>query len=206
MTRQKSFKRLVRARMEKTGESYTAARASLLAAEEPTATDGAGARDVGRGDPRAGPGAAGRSGSTCSTSGARPSDRTARSRAGSPSEQGIEPLAWDAQAVTVSYERARGAARRRRARRRLRDHRLEDRGGAGRAALRRVRRRVAARALAAGRRAARAHRHRGRGRPASTGATARPGSTSPSTRRARRRARVGARARAARRRRARPSG
>ena len=34
MTRQKSFKRLVRARMEKTGESYTAARAVLLAARE----------------------------------------------------------------------------------------------------------------------------------------------------------------------------
>jgi hypothetical protein len=40
MTRQKSFKRLVRARMEKTGESYTSARASLLAADEPKATDG----------------------------------------------------------------------------------------------------------------------------------------------------------------------
>ena len=40
MTRQKSFKRLVRARMEKTGESYTAARAALLAAEEPKATEG----------------------------------------------------------------------------------------------------------------------------------------------------------------------
>jgi hypothetical protein len=40
MTRQKSFKRLVRARMEKTGESYSAARASLLAANEPTATEG----------------------------------------------------------------------------------------------------------------------------------------------------------------------
>ena len=35
MTRQKSFKRLVRTRMEKTGESYTAARAMLLAADEP---------------------------------------------------------------------------------------------------------------------------------------------------------------------------
>jgi hypothetical protein len=35
MTVQKSFKRLVRARMEKTGESYTAARAMLLTAEEP---------------------------------------------------------------------------------------------------------------------------------------------------------------------------
>lgn len=40
MTRQKSFKRLVRARMEKTGESYTAARTALLSAEEPKATDG----------------------------------------------------------------------------------------------------------------------------------------------------------------------
>ena len=30
MTEQRSFKRLVRARMEKTGESYTAARATIL--------------------------------------------------------------------------------------------------------------------------------------------------------------------------------
>ena len=37
MTRHRSFKRLVRARMEKTGESYTAARATLLAAAEPEA-------------------------------------------------------------------------------------------------------------------------------------------------------------------------
>src|SRR3954467_10954258 len=34
MTTQKSFKRLVRARMDKTGESYTAARAVLLAAND----------------------------------------------------------------------------------------------------------------------------------------------------------------------------
>jgi uncharacterized protein (DUF2461 family) len=40
MTRQKSFKRLVRARMEKTGQSYTAARAALLSAEETKATEG----------------------------------------------------------------------------------------------------------------------------------------------------------------------
>ena len=40
MTEQKSFKRLVRARMEKTGESYTAARAALLVAEEPQAAEG----------------------------------------------------------------------------------------------------------------------------------------------------------------------
>ena len=37
MTRQRSFKQLVRARMDKTGESYTAARAMLLAAEVPPA-------------------------------------------------------------------------------------------------------------------------------------------------------------------------
>ena len=35
MTAHKSFKRLVRSRMEKTGESYTAARAMLLAGDEP---------------------------------------------------------------------------------------------------------------------------------------------------------------------------
>ena len=34
MTKQRSFKRLVRTRMEKTGESYTAARAMLLTAAE----------------------------------------------------------------------------------------------------------------------------------------------------------------------------
>ena len=37
MTRQKSFKRLVRTRMDKTGESYTAARAALLGSEEKSA-------------------------------------------------------------------------------------------------------------------------------------------------------------------------
>ncbi len=40
MTAQKSFKRLVRARMAKTGESYTAARAQLLAGEGKHAGDG----------------------------------------------------------------------------------------------------------------------------------------------------------------------
>jgi hypothetical protein len=35
VTEQRSFKRLVRARMEKTGESYTAARAMLLRADQP---------------------------------------------------------------------------------------------------------------------------------------------------------------------------
>lgn len=40
MTTQRSFKRLVRARMQKTGQSYTAARATLLAADDPQPTDG----------------------------------------------------------------------------------------------------------------------------------------------------------------------
>jgi hypothetical protein len=37
--------------MEKTGESYTAARAVLLTVEEPKATEGPALHDVGRGDP-----------------------------------------------------------------------------------------------------------------------------------------------------------
>ncbi|MDQ3765896.1 MAG: hypothetical protein M3346_00915 [Actinomycetota bacterium] len=107
MTRQKSFKRLVRSRMEKTGESYTAARAVLLAGEELT--------------PREKPPLA-------------TSDETIRQRTGRgweewfdlldewgatelshkevarrvAAELGIDPLAWNAQAVTASYERARG--------------------------------------------------------------------------------------------------
>ena len=107
MTEHKSFKRLVRARMAKTGESYTAARAMLLRGEEP-----AGAAEVrlatsdekirertGRGweewfgmlDEW---GAAGRS-----------HRETARWLA---EQQGLHPLAWNVQAVASSYERARG--------------------------------------------------------------------------------------------------
>jgi hypothetical protein len=105
MTRQSSFKRLVRARMEKTGESYTSARASLLAAEEPKAAQGpaltmsdeAISRRTGRGweewfdliDEWGGV--------------ERPHAEIARWLA---DEHGIQ--GWDAQAVTVTYERARG--------------------------------------------------------------------------------------------------
>jgi hypothetical protein len=105
MTRQKSFKRLVRSRMEKTGESYTAARATLLAAEEPEATerprlttsDEAIRRRTGRGfeewfallDEW---GAA-----------ERPHKEIARWLR---EERGVD--GWGAQSVTVSYERARG--------------------------------------------------------------------------------------------------
>jgi len=105
MTRQSSFKRLVRSRMEKTGESYTSARASLLAAAEPKAAEGpaltmsdeAIRRRTGRGweewfdlvDAWGGI--------------ERPHAEIARWLS---DEQGIQ--GWDAQAVTVTYERARG--------------------------------------------------------------------------------------------------
>jgi activator of Hsp90 ATPase-like protein len=107
MTRQRSFKRLVRSRMEKTGESYTAARAVLLRADTP-AEDG--------GTP------------WFATSDDRIRERTGRgweewfdllddwgaadmrhrdiSRRVA-AELGIDPLAWNAQAVTKSYERTR---------------------------------------------------------------------------------------------------
>ncbi|HEV2813071.1 MAG TPA: hypothetical protein VGW10_07460 [Solirubrobacteraceae bacterium] len=107
MTRQRSFKRLVRARMEKTGESYAAARASLLGAEQPRtaaepaplATSDAGIRErTGRGweewfDLLDEWGAA---------------DRSHRDIARWVADElGIDPLVWEAQAVTMSYERAR---------------------------------------------------------------------------------------------------
>jgi hypothetical protein len=107
MTRQRSFKRLVRTRMVKTGESYTAARAVLLTADEPKAatrrvlatSDEAIRQRTGRGweewfDLLDEWGAA---------------DRSHREIARWVAEQqGIEPLAWNAQAVAGSYELARG--------------------------------------------------------------------------------------------------
>jgi uncharacterized protein YndB with AHSA1/START domain len=107
MTRHKSFKRLVRSRMQKTGESYTAARALLLAADDaavaerpPLATsDDAIRQRTGRGweawfDLLDEWGAAD-----------LPHKEIARRVA---AELGIDPLAWNAQAITMSYERARG--------------------------------------------------------------------------------------------------
>jgi hypothetical protein len=103
MTRQRSFKRLVRTRMEKTGESYTSARAALLRADEPKgwlATSDETIRErTGRGweewfDLLDEWGAAERS-----------HREIARWVA---EQQGIDPLAWNAQAVTMSYERTRG--------------------------------------------------------------------------------------------------
>ena len=105
MTRQKSFKRLVRMRMEKTGESYTAARGSLLAAAETQAADAPELtvsdevirRRTGRGweewfDLLDAWGAA-----------ERPHREIARWLR---EDHGVP--GWDAQSVTVSYERARG--------------------------------------------------------------------------------------------------
>jgi Domain of unknown function (DUF4287) len=104
MTRQRSFKRIVRARMEKTGESYTSARRSLLAADGPkasagptmTVSDEVIRRRTGRGweewfDLLDEWGAV-----------ERPHREIARWLR---SEHGID--GWSAQSVTVSYERAR---------------------------------------------------------------------------------------------------
>ena len=109
MTVQKSFKRLVRARMAKTGESYTSARAQLLAAVDEASPD----EDV----PQL----------VCSDERIR--ERTGRGWEGwfdlldswdaesmghtelarrVAELLGIHPLGWDAQAVTTSFERARG--------------------------------------------------------------------------------------------------
>ncbi len=105
MTSQKSFKRLVRARMAKTAESYTTARAALLAAQEPKAADApalsmseeAIRRRTGRGweewfDLLDAWGAADRTHTEIARWVAK--------------EHAID--GWDAQAVTVSYERATG--------------------------------------------------------------------------------------------------
>ena len=106
MTSQKSFKRLVRTRMEKTGMSYTAARAALLTpaqsptvAEAPvlTASDEVIRRRTGRGweewfDLLDAWGAI-----------ARPHGEIARWVA---SEHGAD--GWSSQSIAVSYERARG--------------------------------------------------------------------------------------------------
>jgi hypothetical protein len=107
MTEHKSFKRLVRARMAKTGESYTAARAMLLRADEPDAPHGV----------------------RLATSDERIRERTGRGweewfaildewGAGDRSHrdvarwlaerQGLHPLAWNVQAIVSSYELSRG--------------------------------------------------------------------------------------------------
>jgi hypothetical protein len=108
MTTQRSFKRLVRTRMEKTGESYTAARAVLLlAAEEPAgptrpplATSDEAIRE------RTGRGWEEWFDLLDEWGAAELSHRDVARRVAT--ELGIHPLAWNAQAITGSYERARG--------------------------------------------------------------------------------------------------
>jgi hypothetical protein len=107
MTEHKSFKRLVRARMAKTGESYTAARARLLRADP---SNGAGAPTLKTSDEKI----RARTGrgweewfATLDEWGA--ADRSHRDIARWLAEQmGIHPLAWNAQAITASYELTRG--------------------------------------------------------------------------------------------------
>jgi hypothetical protein len=107
MTRHRAFKRLVRSRMAKTGERYMAARATLLAADEPKTTEAPALatseaeirRRTGRGweewfDLLDQWGAAERS-----------HTELARWVA---AELDLDPLAWNVQAIAVSYERARG--------------------------------------------------------------------------------------------------
>jgi hypothetical protein len=103
MTQQRSFKQLVRTGMQKTGESYTAARAMLLAAAEPApwlATSDEAIRErTGRGweewfDLLDSWGALGM----------KHRDIARRVAA----ELELDPLAWNVQAITASYERTRG--------------------------------------------------------------------------------------------------
>jgi hypothetical protein len=103
MTEHRSFKKLVRSRMAKTGESYTAARARLLAADDPApvlvTTDARIRERTGRGweewfDLLDGEGLA-----------ERPHREISRRVA---AIMELDPLAWNVQAVTTSFERARG--------------------------------------------------------------------------------------------------
>ena len=113
MTQHRSFKRLVRARMARTGESYTAARAQLLAHHVRTTGDPGGPPET----------------APLPTSDDRLRERTGRGweewfdllddagMHGRPHRevsrylaqlQGVDPLAWTVQVVVKGYERARG--------------------------------------------------------------------------------------------------
>jgi hypothetical protein len=107
MTARRSFKRLVRARMDKTGESYTTARVRLLAAEEP--------KDASRPRlPTSDEQIRGRTGrgweewfDLLDDWGA--AERSHRESARWVAEQqSLHPLAWSVQAVVSGYELTRG--------------------------------------------------------------------------------------------------
>jgi hypothetical protein len=107
MTEHKSFKRLVRARMAKTGESYTAARVRLLRAEP---SNGVGAPTLKTSDEKIRE-RTGRGWEEwfAMLDGWGAADRSHRDIARWLAEQmGIHPLAWNAQAITASYELTRG--------------------------------------------------------------------------------------------------
>jgi hypothetical protein len=116
MTRHRTFKQLVRTRMEKTGESYTAARAMLLATHhDPNRTDPAAAVQASAGPVLATSDEAIRQRTghgweewfdLLDAWGA--ADRSHREIARWLAEQlEADPLAWSVQAVAVSYDRAR---------------------------------------------------------------------------------------------------
>ena len=108
MTEHKSFKRLVRARMAKTGESYTAARGMLLRAEP--SNNGASAPTLKTSDEKIRE----RTGRGWEEWFALLDDwgaggRTHRAIARWVAEQmDVHPLAWNAQTITASYELTRG--------------------------------------------------------------------------------------------------
>jgi hypothetical protein len=104
MTMHKSFKRLVRARMEKTGESYTAARARLLAAPEPKATEGP-SLSVSDDVIRSRTGRGWEEWFGVLDAWGAPERPHADALRWLGEEHGIE--GWSAQAVTINYERAR---------------------------------------------------------------------------------------------------
>jgi hypothetical protein len=116
MTRHRTFKQLVRTRMEKTGESYTAARAMLLAThDDPHPADPAAAAPASAGPVLATSDEAIRQRTgrgweewfdLLDAWGA--ADRSHREIARWLAEQlEADPLAWSVQAVAVSYDRAR---------------------------------------------------------------------------------------------------
>ena len=108
MTKQKSFKLLVRSRMAKTGESYTSARAALLnGAGTPATDDGKPPLAVSDESIRERTGRGWEEWFDALDEWGAP-DRPRRDIARWVAEQlTIEPLGWNAQAITMSYERAR---------------------------------------------------------------------------------------------------
>ena len=187
MTRQKTFKRRVRDRMTKTGESYTAARRMLIAhGRSPGDPEvrAAGGRGAGRrGDRARLAGVV----SSCSTRGSAASRTHTEIARWLRDEHAVD--GWYSQSIAVGYERARGLRAARRARR------TDSRSAPSRTVAVPVERlfemfdgRAAARALAAGRGAARAHGHVPADRPLRLGGRLDPGRRRASRASARRRA------------------